>query len=119
MLRFTATLAALLLGATLGLACGDGNDGDDQASMCESVGGTICTEACACGDCSIVMSDGTTTVSFDDEAGCRALYVDLGCSDPDDSIDFAACSSDLASPECVDSADGSNLSLPASCESMN
>ena len=105
-------LSTLLLGAVVGLACGDDSDGDDEASRCQAVGEAICAEACACGDCSITMASGGVSINFDDEAGCREVYVDLGCSQPDDTIDYDACESDLASPTCIDSADGSALDFP-------
>ena len=111
-------LSTLLLGAVVGLACGDDSDGDDEASRCQAVGEAICAEACACGDCSITMASGGVSINFDDEAGCREVYVDLGCSQPDDTIDYDACESDLASPTCIDSADGSALDFPESCQSM-
>lgn len=112
-------LSSLLLGAVVGLACGDDSDGgDDEASRCRSIGEAICAEACACGDCSITMAGGGVSISFDDEAGCREVYVDLGCSQPDDTIDYDACESDLASPTCIDGADGSALDFPESCQSM-
>jgi len=112
------SLLAIGLGLVLGVACGDDDDGGDgEASLCRMVGETICAEACLCGDCA-VASGTAAKLTFDDEAGCRSLYVELGCSEPDDTIDLEACRDDLAAPECLEDADGSSLFLPTSCQSM-
>lgn len=101
-------LAALAVTAS---ACG----GDDD-SPCVKTAKTICAAACTCGgSAGCAIGDATSAITFDDEAGCVALY-SLGCSDAAGGIDYAACQSALASPTCVQSTDGRALDLPTACE---
>jgi len=95
----------------------EADDEDALTALCRNVGATICTQACICGDCTILQSNGTSTISFENEDDCRAIYIELGCQEPDDSIDLDACSSDLEEAECADDPSGSPaFGLPASCE---
>lgn len=99
--------------AHLVVACG----GDDK-SLCEQTGEALCAEACACGGADgCILGDATGAVTFDDEAGCIAFMVNLGCSGDDGSLDaqFEACLDALDTGACVDTGSGQGFAAPAAC----
>lgn len=115
-LRLIVSLAVAFIAPAI-VSCDSDDDSDAASDLCRDVGTTICAEACACGECTVLQSSGMSTLGFESESDCRAIYVDLGCQEPDDSIDLNACSDDLKTAECADDPDGSPaFAVPASCE---
>ena len=101
----------LIISVLAVVGCGGSDD-----NACVQAGKAICAAACSCGGAShCAIGDTSSSISFDSEADCKALYT-FGCSQDDGSVDFEACKSDLASPMCVQSSDGRAVDLPASCE---
>lgn len=109
--------AAVACAPTLLVACG----GD----ACEEAGTALCEAACACGDddgCRLASGSSTvgfSSIGFDSEADCEALYVNVGCAADDGSsgIDWEQCESDVEAAMCVDLGDDEQaLAVPASCE---
>ena len=107
------SLSGLFVIATLAAAgCGGSDD-----NACVEAGKAICAAACSCGGADgCIIGDASSSVTFNSEGDCTALYT-FGCSHDDGSVDFAACKSALASPMCVQSADGRALDVPAACDS--
>jgi hypothetical protein len=104
-------LAALVAGGAAGCGSSSGSD-----SACSKTAKAICSAACICrGNGACAIGDASGSVSFDNQAGCEALY-SLGCSEGAAGIDDAACQAALATPTCVQSTDGRALSLPPACE---
>lgn len=109
------TVAGVLVGCLMLAACGSSSE-----SACKEAGRLLCQKACACGKDRCVVATqaaaGTATISFDTEAQCTAMYVDLGCSGGGDpSIDYPACRDALErSVECLQSNPGA-LMLPTAC----
>jgi hypothetical protein len=102
-------LVGLALAAS---ACGS----DDDKNPCEKTAEAICSAACGCGGATgCAVGDASGAITFDNKAGCLALY-SFGCSQPADSIDDAPCQAALATPVCVQSPDGRALSLPVACQ---
>ena len=92
-------------------ACGGGD------TPCEEAGKALCEAACACGTCEI--GDANGSIGFDDQAGCEAFLVGLGCSGDDGSLDaqFESCTAAVADAECIDPGDGSSiLESPVACD---
>ncbi|MCK6544697.1 hypothetical protein L6R52_02430 [Myxococcota bacterium] len=101
----------------LGLAaCGSDDPG------CESVSEKFCAAACACtddaGKCSI--GDANAKITFDNEAGCAALYK-AGCGSAEAAaLDWAACETAIETAMCVTLDDGTKaLTSPAACETAD
>jgi hypothetical protein len=109
----TLTFAIACAAALFFAACGD------DESACESTGNAYCAAACDCagdGRCIFTDADGSTALTFESEADCKALF-NLGCdSDEPPTVDFAACMEALADPACVATSDGMGLVSPAACE---
>ena len=93
------------------VACG----GDEDP--CDSMVETICAAACTCGGAAgCAIGDASGAITFDNKAGCQALY-GLACSQPAPSgFSYSACEKALATPMCVASTDGQALMLPAVCD---
>ncbi len=120
MLRSTLLSLALAFAALAPLAGCD----DSGASPCEEAHSLLCQRACDCrsGEGCAARSEGdggAVTISFDNLADCRSLYITLGCSGGgDDKIDFPACTTALEAATCQDppDAEGGALILPAVCD---
>jgi hypothetical protein len=99
-------------------ACGDSGGG---GSSCEKAGALLCEKACACGGSKCVIAPetaGGATISFDDLAACRALYVELGCmGGGNQTIDHEACYEALSGAQCAGTTPTDALSLPDVCNS--
>jgi len=109
-LRILPGLFVLAVLAVTGAGCS--SDGD---SPCVKTAKTICAAACTCGGSSrCAIGDSSSSISFDNETACVALY-SMGCSSPGN-VDFTACQSALASPMCVQSSNGPALDLPTACD---
>lgn len=109
-------LSLLLVTLFAGGVAGCGSSSNSGDSPCIKTAKAICSAACTCrGNGACAIGDAGGSVSFDNQAGCEALY-SLGCSDGAAGIDYAACQQALGTPTCVQSSDGRALSLPPVCQ---
>lgn len=109
------TLAWSCLVALTLAACGD-----SEESACRKAGALLCQRACDCGKDKCVVATqaaaGTATISFDTEAQCTAMYVDLGCSGGGEpTIDYPACYDALKGAACAGTTPTDGVLLPAAC----
>lgn len=105
----------VLLAVFCAAACGD-----SDSSTCEKAGRLLCERACECGQgrCVMVLPS-SATISFDTEAQCTALYVDLGCAQGGNpQIDHQACYDALQTAPCAGTTPDGVL-LPAACNEQN
>ncbi|MEZ4360820.1 MAG: hypothetical protein R3B48_11615 [Kofleriaceae bacterium] len=103
------TVSALAVALAL-VACGE------DGATCSSASEAICAAACKCGgSAGCLIGDANGAISFDNKAGCLALY-SAACSQAPANVDFAACQDAVGTATCVASPDGMALMLPAACD---
>lgn len=101
--------------ASLALVSCGGGGGSGSQSLCQQIGVATCTEACACGDGSMcALTQGGTTLSFDNASDCRGFLVTLGCSNGDQAAynDAAACLPLVQAATCTGTGPDGALSFP-------
>jgi hypothetical protein len=110
------------------VACGGGGGG---SGSCDGAGATVCDKACACdtdGQCHIVLpppndaGSGSAFLTYPTKNDCTTTH-ELVCqnSPAAKTVNFAACSADLAGAACIADPLGSGkqgLDLPQSCAAV-
>jgi hypothetical protein len=103
-----------LMGGRARESCGGGGGGG-AGSVCQQIGASICTKACACREgATCAMSQGGLEVTFPSEADCRGLFVTFGCSMGDAKAynDAAACLPLVQAATCMGTGAEGALTFP-------
>jgi hypothetical protein len=104
-------LFVVLAGLSLATCGGDGDSG-----LCQQIGNALCAKACSCTEGpACAMSQGGLTLTFDSEADCRGLFVNLGCSMGDAAAynDAAACLPLVQAATCTGTGTEAAVAVPA------
>ncbi len=80
----------------------------------------VCQRACECTtvgtECALASSDGSGSISFDDENACYAL-ASLSCGAPAAGmVNWNRCASEASAAACVEPGSGGAGSTPMSCD---
>ncbi len=112
-----ALIAASFLAAAAGGACGGG-------SACNTAGENVCAAACKCstdGKCHILKmaNGGLSNLAYAKEADCvTSANLVCGNSPHATGFDGAACTTAVATAQCMDDASGRGLLLPSACAAV-
>jgi hypothetical protein len=109
----SSTTLTLVFAAIAPAGCAGGDSEEKTAetasgaSTCSDAMTELCDMACACtgtDSCALALPQGdagTAGISFKSKTDCLNLYVVLGCGYGNPTFDFDACTTALASAQCI------------------